>query len=274
MDNSYQYTNYTTEQQNTFRLIKLAVIALIVIVLVVLGVMFYQSRKFHVVRTNPDMSNVAAIAPFIKFDFNQPVKIDKTMSITASPDIINSFEAKDKTLTVDLADGLEVGQKYSITLGEIDSTTGETVRNKIYTFTAQDIAFNDLPADQQQAIIKSQDNAPISRDSYNYNNINILTDNGGLTIYQSDDIKQALFQYFQKNKLKVSEIDFSNFTPPAPHPDQPAAPDISSVDVSFNGNIYTAKIAALDLESIKLTLLDSNNHQIYDSGKVDTYANN
>jgi hypothetical protein len=84
---------------------------------------------------------------------------NKDLSIASSPDIIESQTLSGNELSLTLRP-LKLDKTYTVTLHKITATDGSVIENKVLRFAARDIAFNDLPSDQQQALIDKQNKAP------------------------------------------------------------------------------------------------------------------
>lgn len=261
-------SGYTEDQHRNIRQIRLLVAGLVALVLILAGYKFYSSLQFHVVSTDPSLQNFASVATYVDFNFNQPLSSDG-VSVSSSPSITTSHSVHGKTLKIGLTPPLVVGNSYTITIS-VSSTKDKRLVNKPFTFTAQDVDFNSLSKAQQQAILATQtpkkQNSP---DNFTYIGANTLLTNG-LSEDQLSDLQLALFHYIQQSKQRVSDITFDNITPPAPHPDNPLAPDITKFTVQFDkGPTYNAQVAATDLSTAQISLFDAKTGtQIYKSGQI------
>jgi hypothetical protein len=137
---------------------KKLLILLVVLLLIIGGYYAYTLSQFRVVSTNPKTSAVSYHAPFLKIKFSRQLS-NKDLSIASSPDIIESQTLSGNELSLTLRP-LKLDKTYTVTLHKITATDGSVIENKVLRFAARDIAFNDLPSDQQQALIDKQNKAP------------------------------------------------------------------------------------------------------------------
>jgi len=91
--------------------------------------------------------------PYIDVTFSK--KITGQPNITLSPNVLKSYEIKDKSIRLKLKQ-MSANTSYTITLNNIHASNGK-ILNKRLSFKAKNIAFEKLPKDVQQAIIASQD---------------------------------------------------------------------------------------------------------------------
>ncbi len=141
-------------ENNRPLLLKRLAYAITVVLVAIAGYFVVVNRHFHLVNTNPTLSKVSTIAPFMKLGFNKDID-PKKVSVTASGDIIGDINVQGKTITLSLKT-MAKDKKYSITIKSVTSTGGETITNKTLDFTARFIAFADLPKDQQDTIMQKQ----------------------------------------------------------------------------------------------------------------------
>lgn len=263
-DYNYKNNGYSAAQLQNVKWLKRAAAVVLVFVLIFAATMVYRNLQFHVVNTNPAIDNVAAISPYIAFNFNQTI-VASSVSVSSNPDIIQSHAVNQKSLMLNIKT-LQVGKQYTITLS-VASTKNEHIKHKTFHFTAKDITYQNLSRAQQQAIMQEQTKRPPSRNDYAYVNNDTMTNEGGLTQEQLADLEQGLFQYFQAQKIKVSTVTFSNIMSPAPHPDQPLAPNVTTFDLSFAGKNYSAKLATPDLSTARLYLYSQGSSKLLDDSK-------
>lgn len=130
-------------------------------ILVVAGIVAYlviQNLHFRLVSTNPRTSAVSNISPFLKLNFNRTLDA-KNIDIQTDRSFMQSVSTNGKTITINLKT-LDIGKLYTVRLNKVRSTDGKVLTNVTVRFVAKDIAFKDLPKDQQQAILNNQDKAP------------------------------------------------------------------------------------------------------------------
>ncbi len=135
--------------------IKRATVILAVIVAILLVYNFIQLQKFHIVNTDPSTSRFSNLIPFMKINFNKPVS-RQGLYVSSSPNIINSYTVNNKTLSLSLKP-LTLDKSYVVTLRSVYSTNGQKIINDTIRFTTTYINPNNLPTDQQQAILRNQD---------------------------------------------------------------------------------------------------------------------
>jgi hypothetical protein len=157
--NTYSDPSSTPSSFTKKRLIVLGVLVLLVIVCIgLLGFGVKQhvsSEQFKVVSTTPATSNVADVSPSFSVTYTKPLS-KNNLSVTSSPSIITSYGIKGSTLDIDLAEPLTNGKRYTITVTSITDTTGKKLLNQQFTFKPKYVASQNLPSDQQQALLKDQ----------------------------------------------------------------------------------------------------------------------
>lgn len=122
-----------------------------------------QSAKFHITGTDPGTNKVALISPYIRVNFNKQLS-STNLSISADPkEEIKSYSAKNTVLQINLNTPLHADTTYTITIRSISSTSGSTLTNQIIKFTPQDIDYQDLSKEQQQAIMQTQVQRPAAQ---------------------------------------------------------------------------------------------------------------
>jgi len=137
----------------------------LIVLLAWTGFTIWHQLTFHIVSTEPSVSKVSTIAPFFKVTFSQTIT-DSGLSIQSSQsNLIGTPLVAGKVLTIPFKAALTSGKVYTITLVNVDSSNGKKITNKAFTFKPYYIASSELPADQQQAILKEQiDNTTNSND--------------------------------------------------------------------------------------------------------------
>ena len=136
------------------RQIKLALYGLVIITLLLIIFGFIKAQKFHVVSTNPPVNAVSSVAPFFKINFNKTL-IASSVKISSYPNVIGSYTVDGKTIDVSLL-SLNLAVPYRINVVYAESTNHAVIKNQVFYFVTKDISANDLPKDQQQAILKNQ----------------------------------------------------------------------------------------------------------------------
>jgi hypothetical protein len=137
--------------------IKLFAYVLGSLVIVILIFSVFNSRKFHVVSTNPSTSSVSYITPFFIINYNK--SIAASVSISSSPNLVRNYTVSGETIIINL-NSMRVGVSYFIDIKSVTDINRGVIKNKIFKFTAQNISYDNLPKDQQQIIVNNQDRYP------------------------------------------------------------------------------------------------------------------
>jgi hypothetical protein len=134
-----------------------AVFLILVVFLILYGSLsLYNYVKFHVITTNPTISKIGAQSPYLKVYFNKTLS-NQSLVVSATGNAMKSDSVSGKVLTVNFNEPLTINKSYTVIIHSISSQSGSQILNKNFTFTAQNIPFNDLPTDQQKALVGSQD---------------------------------------------------------------------------------------------------------------------
>ena len=249
--------------------VKITVPIIALILVGVLGLNILQSSRFHVTGTEPSINSVATVAPFFKINFNRQLSLSG-LEVSATNSIVSSEQVSGQTLVIGMGSVLNQNTSYTITVALVHDTKGDKLTNLHFTFQPKDIAFNNLPKDQQQAILKQQANQPYTVNSITYIGFNtLLTD--GLSIGQTGDLQQAIFQYSQSISAKFSQVTIpDNSVQPVPHdPNSSSMTDTINCNLQIGATTYPAKIEYSGLNSLELFLYNAQtNAQIYDSGTI------
>src|SRR5579864_6420438 len=112
---------------------KLLLLLVIIILVVIAGWFIYNALTFRVTGTDPGTRSVATVSPFFKINFNKALS-SQNLSITANPNIINSFSVSGHSLEIDLNFPLKGNQTDTITIGKIFSVSGKEIINKSFSF--------------------------------------------------------------------------------------------------------------------------------------------
>lgn len=127
-----------------------------VVLVAILGYGVYLNSVFRITGTNPNTSNVATSAPFLKINFNKPLN-DTGLSVSGSGGIVRSYSASGKTVTVLLNGPLVLSRRYDVHLNSVISTGGKLITDKTISFVPKAVDYNKLPQDQQQTLLNEQD---------------------------------------------------------------------------------------------------------------------
>lgn len=259
------YTDHNYNQQPTVgsQWLKRVLVVVVVLLLVWVGWLIYISSTFHIVRTSPSLNSVGNVSPFIKLYFNEPLS-SKGLSVQTNQDITKAT-INGKIMTVSLSQNLTAGNTYTIVINHLASSGGRLIHNKRLTFVARNIAFSDLPAEQQQAAIASQDQYPYSVNSINYVGFDALT-NTGLTSDQVQLVKQNLYSYSatSRNNYQTMTIDTNSITSAPFDPNSSATRQVMFT-VTLDKTVYRATVGYIGLSDANLLLQDSSGATVYDS---------
>lgn len=255
-----------TNEPRLDKRILLVVIALGVLMFGSLAYQLFLSFHFHVVSTNPNTKQVGSISPFFRVNFNKTLSNDN-LSVTSNPDAISSYKVSGKTLDIDLANPLTVDKTYTITIESISAKDGSRITNKSFTFKAQDIDFEDLPQDQQDAIQATKPPTADHNTAPTFNGLGDLA-NYGVTTDQLTDLQIAFTNY----NSSAQNVTLTNIQP-VPHNSESAS---TSDSINFNAAVDTqhlkAKIVYSSLTVARLYLYNQSGRQVFDSGDINTQA--
>ena len=250
------------------RLISRRLIGLIVVVAVIIvGWLVYQNSYFRVAGTEPKTSRVASVSPFLKIHFNRQLS-NQQLSVSASPNVIASYNLDGKILVIDLKIPMDTQQTYSISINKIMDMKGDTITNKVISFQPKNIASQDLSSAQKQALLQQQTYHPPSKTNIGYVGFDTLAKYGPTTA-QLADLQKAFFK-FAPNAKKIT-LDTSSIKP-APHdPNSASTTSTINFGVTVDNTTYQAKIDYFNLTSLDLHLYDvGTGGQLFDSGEVDS----
>lgn len=135
---------------------KILYISLAIILCAVLATVYaaWQASRFHIVSTNPPISSVPYIFPYMDINCNKTL-VSTGLSVSTSPNILKGYSVNGKTLRLNLI-SMTKDKEYQIFITHLQSVDGK-ILNKTLRFKAKDIPFNSLTKDQQQAIVNAQD---------------------------------------------------------------------------------------------------------------------
>jgi hypothetical protein len=127
-----------------------------VLVIVAIGFTIYQQLNFKIVGTEPSLSKVTDISPYLKIDFNREVSASG-LDVSSRQPIIASAKTHGKTLEIDFKpSAVKAGQHYSVQLRAIHAKNGRRISNKTFSFTAKKGKVKQLPKKQKKQLIKRQ----------------------------------------------------------------------------------------------------------------------
>ena len=143
---------------------KKIIIGLILLSLAVLTFLVYQTLTFRFIGTNPGTNKISVISPYIDVEFSKPLNQD-SVALSGENAPISKFDIVDKKILRIFLTELKLDTRYRIIIESIAAEDGKQLKNQEISFTTKDIEFDDLPRDQQQAILELQDKpSPIKSD--------------------------------------------------------------------------------------------------------------
>lgn len=211
-------------------------IGCVLVVLLVYGL--FQLRHFRVVSTNPGQDSVAAVSPFFKISFNKQLAA-KNLSVSSSYSVVTSYSVHGKTLTAELNSPMTAGYKYIITINSISDTGGDTIKNKVFVFTPKDVAWQNLPQDQQQALLQAQAKRTKTVYDIDFVGTDALT-NVGVTGTQLGVIEQEFFNFNQS--VNTVSIDQGSVAPEHHDPNSSSTTESVDFTVRVGSTNYKATI--------------------------------
>lgn len=127
----------------------------ILLIASLLGYGLWGTLVFRVTSVNPPIQNFAAISPYLDITFSQALVMNKSMGVTSNPAVVSGFSVTGKRLRLSLVN-LQKDHAYYVAISNLTSVKGKHIDSYIIRFTARDIAFADLPKDQQKTILDAQ----------------------------------------------------------------------------------------------------------------------
>lgn len=250
--------------KHTKLLVAFAAIALIIL----LGWTFYRSSQFHITGTESNLNQVASIAPYLKINFNKPLST-QGLSVSSSPSVIGSSVVNGDVLMLSFKQNtLSTQTSYTITIASVFDTSGTRLTDQKLTFTPKSIAYNNLPKDQQQAIVNAQDKYPYAVNTIWYVNTNSLL-TYGVTAAQLSNLQQAFFNFSTSIGKQYQKITLGSISV-VPH-DPNSASTVSSITFTalLDTDQFNARIDYSNLNDIELYLFNpQTDAQVYDSGLI------
>lgn len=240
------------------------VFVLVMFVLVMfVGYQLYLSRHFRVTNTSPKTSNIAAVSPFLKINFNRQLS-PKGLSLSSSYSVIKSYRIDGKTLVVNLKTPMTASYSYYVKINNVHDVGGEKLTNKVFLFTPKNIAYQKLSKDQQSALLQAQANRPHTVGDITFAGIDTLV-SYGVSNTQATSLRQDFFNF----SPKAQKISIRNAAP-VPH-DRNSASTNSTINftVKIDSQTYAGRIDySLLSDYLRLYLSDSNGTTVFDSGAV------
>jgi hypothetical protein len=239
-------------------------LAIIIILAIVIfaGVNIYRFIHFGVISTDPAANAISSVTPSFAVKFNR--SLDKSsLQLDSSQSLVASYQISGKVLKVVFNTPMNPKGTYFITIKSIADTKGNTIVNKKFIFTPKDVAFQNLPKNQQQQILNNQTQKPLATRISGADAL--LT--YGLTQAQEAGLRQAIAK-FAPNANFAAVISAS--ISPEPH-NRNSANTSDNIDfqVNIDGKTYNAKVNYSNLTVIRLFLYDPlSGSQIFDSGDI------
>jgi len=140
--------------QGVIWLRRLAMVVGLLIILAI-GLTVHRSATFRFVGTDPNINAVATTSPFFKINFSK--NLGKGVVVTTNPlSLMASYQVSGSSVIVLLNSPLEANHQYRINVANISDVKGQRLANRSFVFSARNIAFNNLPADQKKALLSIQ----------------------------------------------------------------------------------------------------------------------
>jgi hypothetical protein len=236
------------------------------VLLLVVGMFAYRAYVFHIIKTDPKMSEVGNYSPFMRIYFNDPLK-DGSVKVTGTSDVVASVDVKDKVVTVNFNPNLIIGKNYTVTLVSAANKKGDTITDRKFTFKVKDISIDKLSKAQQQDIMSKVDNIPYSVYTVAFNGFDELTNSGGLSSDQEQLVKQAIFDYNQQQAVKLTQVtlDTASIFPEAFDPNSADASRSVHFTVVANDTTYTVRATYSDISTAQVVLFDQTGRPLFDN---------
>lgn len=226
---------------------KLAIFIVLLIVIITFGLQFYDVIKFHVIGTDPSVNSIGTLSPFLKVSFNKELS-SKNVSISSPSGAGSSYKVQDKVLIIYLNYPLTADKMYSVDIASVYDSSGAKLSNLVFSFKPTNIPFNDLPQDEQNALVNSQDHYNIPGINITYVNTNDLINNGMSTTQLA-----LLEKYFSEYKPSAKTVTFDPNSIGI-YAATPPAVAMFKFDVSIDGTNYNAEASYTFLNNITLSL--------------------
>ena len=143
---------------NSFK--KLLVASVVVVLLFVVGLFFWNLR-FHITGTNPPLSSVDFVIPYIDVTFNK--SLDPKSAVVNSSSPVKAYAVVgSKDLRIYLQAPMTANKSYTLLIKSIESSGNSLLINQKLTFVARNVDFNQLTPAEQKEIINEQSQFPPS----------------------------------------------------------------------------------------------------------------
>lgn len=229
-----------------------------------------QNSHFRVAGTNPPLSKMPEIAPYVEVKFNRDLD-SKNVSLDLDSAYTNGYSVNGKTLTINFKLGKLVSTRsYTITIKSISSKQGDKITNKKLTFTPKNIAYDDLPDNLQKGVIAGQDQPSYDVNTYGFDGIEALLDEG-LTTDQQQGLRQAVFNFSKQEKTEFKQVTLykASIVVQAPDPTSTTMTNTMNFTLGIDGKTYAAQLDYSKLTTIRLYLRDEQtNALVFDSQDI------
>jgi hypothetical protein len=220
-------------------------------------------KKFSIVSTNPSTANIATVTPFFDIVFNKSLS-KNGISLDATNSLIVSYSVSGKILNLNLHEPMNINQTYQITIKNISDTSGDHITNKVFLFSPKYTSAQDLPEDQQQALLKQQSVAPTSSvDNIYFAGVDSLL-SYGLTTTQESSLEQEFFS-FDPSASNIT-IDTGSISLAPYNPNSSNTTTSINFNVAVNSTSYKATVTYSNITSLELYLYNiKTNALVYES---------
>ena len=132
----------------------------VVIVVLLLGFIFtayeiYIASTFHIIKTDPSVSNISVISPYFDVHFSKNLSKDIKVQIIPS-NASSSTVISGKNIKINLISPLLSSQSYKITITNIYSLNGDHLGDKVFNFKPVSILNTKLSKEQTKVITNQQ----------------------------------------------------------------------------------------------------------------------
>jgi hypothetical protein len=234
-----------------------------VIVVLLGGFQAYRDTKFHVVGTSPSTGSVGTLSPYLKVNFSKPI-VSQGLNVNSPSGGISSYKAQGKTLTIALNYPLSTSKTYAIDINSVYDSSGDQLKDLVFTFKPQSIAFNNLPQNQQKALVNSQDQVNTPGANITYVNTDALINNGISTT------QLTLFEQYISEFTPAAETVTINPSSIGNYAGTPPAIGLYKFIVNIDGTDYNAQASYTFLTDLTLALFNGSGTQVFNSATYST----
>lgn len=227
-----------------------------------------QSTYFRVAGTEPRLSNITTVTPYIHVKFNRVLSGDN-LKISDPGKIMESRGLNDKTLELNLNLGkLKAGDKHTITIESIQSDKGEKITGKKLSFTVKEGSLDKLSPEEQTAALNRQDRFPYSPDVIGFDGTTDLLD-AGVTSDQYYGFKQAVYEFSKTINKEFNSVRIYKASIAHPENTDPIK-STTSFTVDADGTTYAMQLDTWDITVAQLRVYDAQtNALLFTSEPID-----